>query len=162
MEFPIVIKKKNSVMIVVSIIEILMGIIFAITSGGLKSVLLWIFIFVGVVTALTVLTEYSMDIILKENKIEFYKFNDLIKSIKYSSIKSIEISKGNEPKTQKKDFLGIRFNENDSKKSKDLKECVYLINFMHYSSQDFAQIRDVILKKNSSVIIGENLDKFIK
>ena len=40
---------------------------------------------------------------------EFYKNKNLIKAIKYSSIKSINIGKGNEPKTKKKDFLTICF-----------------------------------------------------
>ena len=88
-KFPIVIKKRNGVMIGVSILEIVVGIIFGITQEGLKSILIWIFVFAGIITALSVLVEYSQDIFLKENKMEFYKNKDLIKAIKYSSIKSI-------------------------------------------------------------------------
>ena len=50
---------------------------------------MWIFVFTGIITALSVLVEYSQDIFIKENKLEFYKNKDLIKAIKYSSIKSI-------------------------------------------------------------------------
>ena len=67
-KFPIVIKKRNGVMIGVSILEIVMGIIFGIIGEGIKSILLWIFVFTGIITALSVLVEYSQDILLKENK----------------------------------------------------------------------------------------------
>lgn len=160
--FPIIIKKRNGVMLGVSILEIILGIIFAATGDGIKSILLWIFVFAGVVTALSVLVEYSQDIILKENKMEFYKLNDLIETIKYSSINSIYVSKGNEPKNKRKDFLAISFSENDKKKSKNLKKDVYLINFMHYSSKDLAKIRDMVMKKNPSVKIEEGVEKYLK
>jgi len=160
-KLPIVIKKKNLVMIGVSILEIGIGIIFGITSGGIKSAPLWIFVFTGIVTALSVLVEYSQDISLNENKVEFYKNKDLIKAIKYSSIKSIYIGKGNETKTKKKDFFTIGFNDNGNK-SKNSKIEEYLINPMSYSSQDLNTIKNIIISKNASVKVSDDIDKFIK
>ncbi len=155
-KFPITIKKRNGMMMIAAIVEFILGIVFGII-GGIGSALLWIFLFTGVVTALSVLVEYSQDILLKENKIEFYKFNDLIKSIKYSSIKSIYVSKGNDAKTKKKDFLAIGFNENDKKKDN-----AYLINLMNYSATDLTKIKNAILLKNSSVKVAEEVEKLIK
>lgn len=159
LQFPIVIKKRNGLMIGVAIIEIIIGIIFGISTGGFKSILLWIFVFVGVVTALSVLGEYSRDVLLKENKVEFYKNKDLIKEIKYSNIKSINISKGNESKIKKKDFVAIEYNEGKKKNDTSLS---YLIDPMSYSAQDLMTIRDTILAKNSSVRISDEVNKFIK
>lgn len=156
-KFPIVIKKRNGLMLGVAIIEIIIGIIFGITTDGVKSILLWIFIFVGVVTALSVLVEYSQDVFLKENKIEFYKNKDLVKEIKYSNVKSISISKGSEPKTKKKDFVAIEYSDGNKKNSFS-----YLIDPMSYSAQDLITIRDTILSKNSSVKVSDEVNKFIK
>lgn len=161
-KFPIVIKKRNGVMIGVSILEIAMGIMFGIIADGPKSILLWIFVFTGIITALSVLVEYNQDIILKENNVEFYKNNDLIKSIKYSSINAIYISKGNETKTKKKDFLTIGFNGNDNKsnknnKSKNSKGESYLINHSVYSSQDLNTLNNIILMKNSSIKVSDDV-----
>lgn len=154
-KFPIVIKKRNGLMLGVAIIEIIIGIIFGITTDGVKSILLWIFIFVGVVTALSVLVEYSQDVFLKENKIEFYKNKDLVKEIKYSNVKSISISKGSEPKTKKKDFVAIEYSDGNKKNSFS-----YLIDPMSYSAQDLITIRDTILSKNSSVKVSDEVNKF--
>lgn len=159
LQFPIVIKKRNGLMLGIAIIEIIIGIIFGIATDGVKSTFLWIFIFVGVVTALSVLGEYSHDVLMKENKVEFYKNKDLIKEIKYSNIKSINISKGNEPKTKKKDFVAIEYNDGNKKNNVSLS---YLIDPMSYSAQDLMTIRDTILAKNSSVKISDEVNKFIK
>ena len=164
-KFPIVIKKRNGVMIGVSILEIVMGIMFGIIADGPKSVLLWIFVITGIITALSVLVEYNQDIILKENNVEFYKNNDLIKSIKYSSINAIYIAKGNETKTKKKDFLTIGFNGNDNKsnknsknnKSKNSKGESYPINHSVYSSQDLNTLNNIILMKNSSIKVSDDV-----
>lgn len=158
-KLPIIIKKRNGLMIGVAIIEIIIGIIFGVAGGGLKSIPLWIFVFVGAVTALTVLGEYNQEIHLKENNLEFYKNNDLIKAIKYNDIKSIYIDKGNEPKTKKKDFFAIGYNNSNTKKHS--KDDVYLIDFMNYSSQDLIAVKNVIQMKNSSVKLSDDLDKFI-
>lgn len=155
-KFPIVIKKRNGMMIGVSILEIIMGIIFSITSGGIKSVMLWIFVFTGIVTALSVLVEYSQDILIKENKVEFYKNKDLIKTIKYSTIKSISIEKGNEPKTKKKDFFTIGIGGNKSSKVDS-----YLINPMNYSVGDLTKVKDIIVLKNPSVKVSKDVEKIV-
>ena len=106
-EFPIIIKKRNGLMIGVSMCEIAMGLVFSLTGEGFKSVLLWVFVFIGIITLLSVLGEYSQDVFLKENKMEFYRNKDLVKSIKYSTVNSIYIGKGNESKNKKKDFYGV-------------------------------------------------------
>jgi len=161
-KFPIVIKKKNGMMIGVAITEIVIGIIFGLLGGGVQSVPMWVLFFTGIVTALSVLVEYNQDIVIKEDKIEFYKGNDLIKAVKYSNIKSIFIGKGNEPKNKKKDFFAIGFYKDDKKKNKNSAEDTYLINPMGYTSQDFNTIKNIITSKNSSVKIGEDVEKFIK
>ena len=160
-KFPTVIKKRNGLMIGVSIIEIIIGIMFGITEGGIKSIPLWIFIFIGIISALTVLVEYNQDILLKENNMEFYKNNNLIKSIKFSSINSIYIGKGNEPRTKNKDFFTIGFGDNDNKNKTSRGEN-YLINPMNYSSVDLKMIKNIIVSKNSSAKVSEEVDKFIK
>ena len=138
---------------------ILVGIIFGITQGGLKSILLWLFLFVGIITALSCLGEYKQDILLKENKIEFYNNNDLIKVINYGNIKSIYIDKGNETKTKKKDFFTIGIGGNGNKSSKDQK---YQINPMNYGVGDLAKIKDIIVMKNSSVKVSNDINKFTR
>ncbi len=158
-KFPIVIKKRNAVMLGVSVLEIGVGVTFGITGGGIKSIPLWVFVFTGIISALTVLVEYSLDISLNENRVEFYKNKDLIKAIKYGSINSIYISKGNETKTKKKDFFTIGFNSSDNKKFKDEK---YLINPMHYSSKDLDTIKNIIVSKNYSVKVSDDIKKFVR
>ncbi len=118
--------------------------------------------FAGIVTALSVFVEYSQDILIKEDAIEFYRNNDLIKSIKYSNIKAILIGKGNEPKNKRKDFFIISFYKNDKKKNKNSAEDTYLINPMSYSAEDFKIIKNIIVSKNSSVKVSEDVSKFIK
>lgn len=162
--FPITIKKKNGGMILASIIEVLIGVIFGITQGGLTNPLLWIFIFTGIITALSVWVEYSRDIMLKENKMEFYKNTDLIKTIKYSDIKTITIARGNEPKTKKKDFVTISIgkSENKNKKNNDYKIEKYLVNPSSYGANDLIKIKDVIVSKNSNVNITSEFKEFFK
>jgi len=163
-KFPIVIKKRNGAMIGVSILEIVMGVIFGFVGDGLKNILLWIFVFTGIVTALSVLVEYSRDIFMKENKLEFYNNKDLIKAIKYSSIKSINIDKGNEPKTKKKDFLTIYFGNNDSKgnRNNDSKVEKYFVNPSNYGSQDLITMKNIIVAKNSAVKVNNQVNEFFK
>lgn len=162
--FPIVIKKRNGGMLGVSIIEIVMGVIFGITENGLKSPLLWIFVFTGIITALSVWVEYSRDIFLKENKMEFYKNKDLIKAIKYNDIKSISMGKGNEPKTKKKDFVTISISSNDNKNKRNNNSNVekYLINPSSYGAQDLIKIKDIIVYKNSFVKVSSEFNEFFK
>lgn len=162
--FPIVIKKRNGGMLGVSIIEILMGAIFGITQDGLKSPLLWIFVFTGIITALSVWVEYSRDIYLKENKMEFYKNKDLLKAIKYSDIKSISMCKGNEPKTKKKDFVSISIGTNDNKNKKNNNSNIekYLVNPSNYGARDLIKIKDIIVSKNSYVKVNSEFNEFFK
>lgn len=144
-------------MIAASICEIIVGIVFGVVDGGMSNIILWVLLFVGIVTGLSVLVEYSQDIVLKESKIEFYKFNDLVKSIKYSSIKSIYISKGDEPRTKKKDFLAIGYIESD-KKGKN----AYLINLMNYGVRDLANMKNTIISKNSVIEVSDEVKNMIK
>ena len=156
-KFPIVIKKRNGIVIAAAISEIAVGIIFGITQGGLKNILLWVFLFVGIITALSCLGEYKQDILLKENKIEFYNNNDLIKAINYSNIKSICIDKGNETKTKRKDFFTIGIGGNKSSKDNN-----YQINPMNYGAGDLAKIKDIIVMKNSSVKVSSDINKMTR
>lgn len=162
--FPITIKKRNGGMIAASIIEVLIGVIFGITQGGFTSPMLWIFVFTGIVTALSVWVEYSRDIILKENKIEFYKNTDLIKTIKYSDIKTITIARGNEPKTKKKEFVTISIGktENKNKKNNDYKIEKYLFSPSSYGANDLIKMKDIIASKNSNVNITSEFKEFFK
>lgn len=157
-QFPIVIKKRNGFMIGVSILEIFVGLVTGMTTDGIKSPILWIFVFVGIITALSVLVEYNQDIYLKENKVEFYKNNDLIKEIKYSNINTLSISKGKDSKSKKKDFFAISYSEG----KKSSKDDNYLINPMNYGAEDLKTIKNTILKKNPSVKVQEEVDNFIK
>lgn len=162
--FPITIKKRNGGMIVVSITEILIGVIFGVTQGGIINPLLWIFVFTGIITALSVWVEYSRDIMLKENKMEFYKNTDLIKTIKYSDIKTITIARGDEPKTKKKDFVAISIGktENKNKKNNNYKIEKYLVNPSNYGANDLLKMKDVILSRNSNVNITSEFKEFFK
>lgn len=158
-KFPIVIKKRNGGMLIAAIIEIVIAIIFGI-AGGIKSAPLWIFLFTGVITALSVLVEYNQDIMLKENKVEFYKNNDLIKEIKYSSINSIYIKIGDGDKNKKKEFIAFDFKR--SSKSHDPKSDIYLMNPSSYAIGDLVTLKNTILMKNSLVKVEKEVEKFIK
>lgn len=158
-KFPIIIKKRNGLMLIIAIIEITIGIIFGITGEGVKNVMLWIFVFIGIITAMSILAEYSQDVILKEDKIEFYKNSDLIKGIKYSNISSIFMSKGQDIKTKKKDFVAIGYSESNKKGSISLS---YFINPMSYSGQDLNLMKSIISNRNPSVKVHEEVEKFIK
>ena len=103
-KYPIIIKKKNSLMVMAVIAEFVIALVYGITQGP-TSVLFSCFLFVAVVTALAVWVAYSRDIYLKENKIEFYQNKNLIQKIKYSSIESIDVDNGIEPKDRKKTLL---------------------------------------------------------
>lgn len=159
--FPITIKKRNGGMIGASITEILIGVIFGVTQGGLTSPLLWIFVFTGIITALSVWVEYSRDIVLREDKIEFCKNTDIIKTIKYCDIKSISIGKGNEPRTKKKDFVTINTGINNGK-SNNSKSEKYLINPSNYAASDLLKMKDIILSKNSNIDITDEFKEFFR
>lgn len=160
-KFPVVIKKRNGVMIGVAILEIVIGIIFGITEDGLKNIILWVFVFTGIITALSVLVEYSQDILIKENKLEFYKNKALIKTINYSNIKSMSMDKGNELKTKKKNFLtiSIGITDNKSNKNKNYKVEKYQVNHTNYSTKDLITIKNIIVSKNSYVKISSEVNE---
>jgi hypothetical protein len=126
--------------------------------------MLWVFVFTVIVTALSVWVEYSRDIVLKENKIEFYKNTDLIMTIKYSDIKTITIAKGNEPKTKKKEFITISIGktENKNKKNNDYKIEKYLFSPSSYGANDLIKMKDIIASKNTTVNITREFKEFFK
>ena len=163
-KLPVVIKKRNGVMLGVSILQIAIGISYGCIGEGLKSILMWILVFTGIVTALSVLVEYSQDIFIKENKLEFYNNKDLIKAIKYSSIKSLDIDKGSEPKTKKKDFFTICIGSNDRKnnKNKESKVEKYLVNPSNYSFKDLITMKNIIISKNTDVKVSNEVKEFFK
>ena len=162
-KYPIIIKKKNSTMVMAVIAEFIIALVYGITQGP-TSVLFVCFLFIAIVTALAVWVEYSRDIYLKENKIEFYQNKNLLKKIKYSSIESLEIDNGIEPKNRKKDFVVITYRETSNKKKNNRNEKVdkYYLSTSYYCSNDFKMIRDTIKLRNPQVKLNENLSKYIK
>lgn len=162
-KYPIIIKKKNSIMVMAVIAEFIIALVYGITQGP-TSVLFVCFLFIAIVTALAVWVEYSRDIYLKENKIEFYQNKNLLKKIKYSSIESLEIDNGIEPKNRKKDFVVITYRETSNKKKNNRNEKVdkYYLSTSYYCSNDFKMIRDTIKLRNPQVKLNENLSKYIK
>lgn len=162
-KYPIIIKKKNSLMVMAVIAEFVIALVYGITQGP-TSVLFSCFLFVAVVTALAVWVEYSRDIYLKENKIEFYQNKNLIQKIKYSSIESIDVDNGIEPKDRKKDFIVITYRETSNKKKNNRNEKIdnYYLSTSYYCSNDFKMIRDAIKSRNPEVKLNENLSKYIK
>ena len=100
-KYPIIIKKKNSFMVMAVVAEFLVALVYGITQG-FASVLFAFFLFVAIVTALALWVEYSGDVYLKENKIEFYQNKNLITTIKYSNIATLAVEEGNEDKNKKK------------------------------------------------------------
>ncbi|WP_294392401.1 hypothetical protein [uncultured Clostridium sp.] len=162
-KYPIIIKKKNSLMVMAVIAEFVIALVYGITQGP-TSLLFSCFLFVAVVTALAVWVEYSRDIYLKENKIEFYQNKNLIQKIKYSSIESIDVDNGIEPKDRKKDFIVITYRETSNKKKNNRNEKIdkYYLSTSYYCSNDFKMIRDAIKSRNPEVKLNENLSKYIK
>ena len=162
-KYPIVIKKKNSLMIMAVMAEFLIAVLYGVIQGP-TSILFMCFLFVAVVTALAVWVEYSRDIYLKENKIEFYQNKNLIKKIKYNSIESLGVENGNEPKNQKKEFVTITYRETSNKKKNNRNEKIdkHYISTSDYCANDFKIIRDVIKSRNPEVKFNDNLSKYIK
>ena len=65
-------------------------------------------------------------------------------------------------RTKKKDFLTIGFNRHDNKsnkinKSKNSKDESYPINHSVYSSQDLNTLNNIILMKNSSIKVSDDV-----
>lgn len=161
--YPIIIKKKNSFMVMAVIAEFIIALVYGVTQG-VTSILFAFFLFVAIVTALALWVEYSRDIYLKENKIEFYENKNLIKKIKYSNVESLAIENGNEDKNKKKEFFTINYRETSNKKSanKPSKMNKYYISPSNYCGNDFKIIIDTIKSKNLNVKLNENLSKYIK
>ena len=151
LKYPITIKKKNSFMISVGIAEIVFGLVWVIPEG-IKSLAMWIFVVTGIITLLSVWVEYSRDIKIGENKVEFYKNKELTQSIKYSEISNLSLRKGEENKEKNKKFLTISFSATGKKK--DSKSKKYDICTSEYSLNDLAKLRDTILKFNKSVKVS--------
>ena len=162
-KYPIVIKKKNSLMIMAVMAEFLIAVLYGVIQGP-TSILFMCFLFVAVITSLSVWVEYSRDIYLKENKIEFYENKNLINRIKFSSIESLGVENGNEPKNQKKEFITISYRETSNKKKNNRNEKIdkHYISTSYYCANDFKIIRDVIKSRNPEVKFNDNLSKYIK
>ena len=114
--------------------------------------------------ALALWVEYSRDIYLKENKIEFYQNKNLITTIKYSNIATLAVEEGNEDKNKKKEYVTIAYRETSNKKNSDKNAKIkkYYISPSYYCANDFKMIKEVIKSKNSEVKFNENLSKYIK
>ncbi|MGN0145055.1 MAG: hypothetical protein ACI398_08730 [Clostridium sp.] len=161
--YPIIIKKKNSFMLMAVIAEFFVALVYGIIYG-FTNLLFVCFLFVAIITLLSVWVEYSRDIYLKENKIEFYSNKDLLKKIKYSSIVSLDVEHGEEAKDKKKEFFTIKYNETSTKKSKNKEPKIkkYYLSSSWYTANDFKMIKDIIKSKNTNVKIDENLKKYTK
>lgn len=161
--YPIIIKKKNSFMVLAVVAEFLVSFVYGIIEG-FTSVLFLCFLFVAIVTLLAVWVEYSRDIYLKENKIEFYSNKDLLQKIKYSSIVSLDVEHSEEPKNKKKEFFTINYRETSSKKSRNKESKIkkYYLSSSWYTANDFKMIKDIIKSKNPEVKLNENLYKYTK
>lgn len=162
-KYPIIIKKKNSFMLMAVIAEFFIAGVYGIIQG-FTSLLFLCFLFVAIVTLLAVWVEYSRDVYLRENKIEFYSNKDLIINIKYSSIVSLDVAHGEETKDKKKEFFTISYNETSSRKSKNKKPKIkkYYLNPSWYNANDFRVIKSTIKSKNPNIKIDENLKKYTK
>ncbi|MBE6071387.1 MAG: hypothetical protein E7208_05455 [Clostridium butyricum] len=150
---PIIIKKKNGFMISVGIAEIVFGLVWSL-ADGIKSIPMWIFVVTGIITLLSVWVEYSRDIYLRENKIDFYKNKDLIESIKYSDINELSIKVGDQPKDKNKKFLNISFSNNGKKK---VTKKSYSVCVGDYGVTDLAKMRQTILSVNSKVKVSKEV-----
>lgn len=154
LKYPITIKKKNWFMISVGIAEILLGLVWIIPEG-IKSLAMWIFIVTGIITLLSVWIEYSRDICIEENKVEFYKNKELTKSIKYSEISELSIIAGSESKEKNKKFFTISFSSTGKKKEAKTKK--QRISTSEYALVDLAKLRDSILKCNKNVKVSKEV-----
>ena len=154
LKYPIIIKKKNWFMLSVGIAEIVFGLIWIIPEG-IKSLAMWIFIVTGIITLLSVWVEYSRDIKIGENKVEFYKNKEIIQSINYSEISALSIKKGEDNKEKNKKFLTISFSSTGKKK--DSKSKKYNICIGEYSATDLAKLRDAIVRFNKNIKVEKEV-----
>ena len=98
--FPIVIKRKDTLMIIAIIMELIVAANFWFIDGA--KVCAFIFIFVASLTAISVWDESCVKINMTEFKIQVNKRNELLQSINYEKIDSLTIEKGKQGKTKKK------------------------------------------------------------
>ncbi len=158
-KFPICIKKKNGFMLSVAILFIICGIIYGVLLKGKGGILpMIIFVGIGIIYLLTLLVEYSRDIYLKDNCIEFYNNKDLVQKIKYSEISIIDIKKGDKPADKKKDFFCITYDEGRKKNKPKRKH--YSFGVSNYAVEDLVKIREMINAKKSDVKISSAMREF--
>ncbi|MBE6062404.1 MAG: hypothetical protein E7207_02325 [Clostridium butyricum] len=158
--FPIVIKKKDTLMIVAIIMELIVAANFWFING--TKICSIIFIFVAIITAISVWDESCEKINMTEFKFEVNKRNELLKSIYYEKINSLNVEKGKDGKAKKKSFLVISYFESNKKKKKaDTKREKYLIDLSYYSLKDLRKIKEVITEKNSNVKITNELSNYL-
>lgn len=157
-KYPIIIKKKNGFQWV-----IIAALLFVIATDGYfaykglqSSVYFILFVIVFALTALSMWVNYSRDIYLKENKIEFYTNKNVTDKIKYSSITSLTKENGKES-NKKKSFYVINYNETSGKKKSKPKQAQYFINPSNYSIADFKEITRIIQLNNPAVTLDEEI-----
>lgn len=157
---PIVIKRKDTLMIIAVIMEFIVAANFWFIDG--TKVCSFIFIFVAILTAISVWDESCVKINMTEFKIQVNKRNELLQSINYEKIDSLTIEKGKQGKTKKKNFLVISFFESNKKKKKsEGKKEKYLLDLSYYSLKDLKKIKEVITEKNSNVKITKELSDYL-
>lgn len=161
-KYPIVLKRRNGMMIGAVILEFIVAVIFGITLG-FNNICFLIFLFTAIITALSVFLEKGEIINLKENKIEVYKNEKLVRTIKYNNIHSISLEKGEEKKNAAKDFIVINYVDVSEKKhkNKELKIEKCFINPMNYSLNDLKAIQNAISEKNKTITIEEKAKKYL-
>lgn len=159
-QFPIIIKKKNTMMVVAVMMEILVGVNFIFLY---KSIICSaIFFFVAVITAISVWDESCEKISLGEHKFEVSKRKDMLQSINYEKMSLLTIEKGLNSKNKKKNFLAITFLEHNKKKKKSegSKE-KYLVDLSFYSIKDLKKIKEIITEQNSNVRVTKEFNDYI-
>lgn len=156
---PVVIKKKDTLMIIAVIMELIVAANFWFISGTkICSVL---FIFVAAITAVSVWDESCEKISMTELRFEVNKRNELLQSINYGKINSLTVEKGKDKKG-KKNFLVISFFDSNKKKKKsEGKKEKYFINLSYYSLKDLKKIIEVITEKNENVKITKELNEYL-
>lgn len=158
--FPVVLKKKNTMMIAAIIMELIVAGNFWFIDGA--KVGSAIFIFVAVITAISLWDESCEKISLSEHKFEVSKRTDLLKSINYEKISTLTIEKGDSKKNKKKNYLSITFFEHSKKKKKSegSKE-KYLVDLSCYSLKDLKKIKEVITGQNPNVRVTKEFEDYI-
>lgn len=157
--FPVVIKRNDTLMIMAVIGELIVAANFWFISG--TKICSFIFIFVAAITAISVWDQSCEKINMTKLKFEVNKRNELLQSINYEKINSLTVEKGKEGRVIKKDFLVISFFHSNKKKKSEGKKEKYSLDLSCYSLKDLKKIIEVITEKNSNTKITKELNDYL-